>query len=223
MSGPIFPSNITIERVKSWSQFTSCLDLRLKVYRELGYLDAGSTCDIDSFDWSSVHFIATDEHDQIAGTIRLILCGSDDFPATQELLESNQWSSDLQEIHQSPAKKSKSLPVLETLNDNRILDQGLKSRKRAELSRVIVSSNYRSSGVCRRLCEAVVSESKRYRVDTLYLQCLPSHVELFRKFGFDLALESLEYRFLRVPGTVAVMQMSISEFNRDDDFFNSTS
>jgi predicted GNAT family N-acyltransferase len=221
MSGPIFPSNIAIERVKSWSQFTSCLDLRLKVYRELGYLDEETTCDLDSFDWSSVHFIATDENDQIAGTVRLILCGGDDFPATQELLQSNQWSSDLQKLNQSSTKKSDSLPVLETLNDNRISDQGLKSRKRAELSRIIVASNYRSSGVCRRLCEAVVSESKRFRVDTLYLQCLPSHVGLFRKFGFDLALESLEYRFLQVPGSVAVMQMSISsESTRDGDFLS---
>lgn len=209
MSGSNFPSEITVQPVASWSQFTSCLNLRLTVYRDLGYLNADSNCDLDPFDWSSLHYIATDGNSEIAGTVRMILSQSDQAFVKAALLKSEQWCSRLLETHACAIEKSNSLPVIATLDDNRISVIVGPSRKLAELSRIIVAVKYRGSGVCRRLCEALIADAKRLRVETLFLQCLPCHVALFQKFGFEPVLRASEYRFLHVPDAVIVMRMSI--------------
>ena len=198
---------IIVKPVTDWSQFTSCLQLRLETYAHLGYLSSESRCDIDPFDWSSVHFIAVDEDEATAGTVRLIIEAAGGPEGIAELQASEQWCSRLQKQTGTFATRSASIPILATMKDNQIADAILHAERPAELSRIIVAPKFRGVSVCRELSNAVVEKARELHRDVLFLQCLPKHVGLFQKLGFEPLLQALDYRLLNVPDRVVAMRM----------------
>ena len=202
---------IVVKPVTDWLQFESCLQLRFETYSRLGYVDSSNQSDLDPFDWSSIHFIALDEHQTIAGTVRLIIAERDVDSVIPELESSQTWYSRFEELNGNCIRKSTSIPILETMKGNHITESILRAERPAELSRIIVAPDFRSKGVSRLLSDAVVDQAKRLRRDVLFLQCLPGHVGLFQKLGFDELLPSLDYRLLTVPDRVVAMRMILEE------------
>lgn len=198
---------IIVKPVTDWSQFASCLQLRLETYSHLGYVSSDSRCDIDPFDWSSIHFIAVAEDEATAGTVRLIIQAADGPGDVTELQASEQWCSRLRNQTGTFVTRSASIPILATMKDNQIADAILHAERPAELSRIIVAPEFRGASVCRQLSDAVVAKARELHRDVLFLQCLPIHVGLFQKLGFEPLLQSLDYRLLNVPDRVVAMRM----------------
>ena len=78
-------------------------------------------------------------------------------------------------------------------------------------SRIIVAPEFRGLGVSHLLSDAVVQKASDLRRDVLFLQCLPGHVRLFEKLGFEVLVQSLDYRLLTVPDRVVAMRMCLGE------------
>jgi GNAT superfamily N-acetyltransferase len=199
---------IIVNSVTTSSQFSSCLDLRFKIYSQLGYIGSNSGCDLDAFDWSSIHFAATDENEVLAGTVRLILSNVrvSDVP---ELESSELWCSEVRKRFGVNVSRSTSIPVLETLRENHVFQENFPAEKPSELSRIIVAKEFRGTGIGRMLSEAVIGKAKELGRDVLFLQCLPSHVTLFTRLGFQPVFQSLNYRLLTVPDRVVAMRMNL--------------
>ncbi len=59
------------------------------------------------------------------------------------------------------------------------------------------------------LIAAVVNEAKAMSIETLLLQCRPSHIHLFQENDFELWMEGLSYNLLCVTGDVVIMRMHL--------------
>jgi len=200
---------ITVQTVVSLSQFRSCLDMRYKIYSQLGYIESAHGWDLDAFDWTSIHFAATNENQALVGTVRLILADTESSKAS-ELESSERWCSNLLKICKMDIVRSNTLPILETLKENHIFSQKMPAERPAELSRIMVAPGFREKGICRMLSNAAVTKAMELGRDVLFLQCLPCHVKLFSKMGYQPIFQSLDYRFLTVPDRIVAMRMDLS-------------
>ncbi len=197
---------ISVFPVTEKQQFIACLDLRFKTYSELGFVNPNLGSDLDRFDWSSFHFMALDENGTLAGTVRLILPVEDRLPNSPEFAAGAHWCSQIQQEHELHISKSRSIPILETLRDNDLPRSALQAAKPAELSRIIVAPGFRGRGGARALGRAVVAKAEAIGRDVLFLQCLPTHVDLFQKLEFEFVCQSLHYSHLTVPDRVVAMK-----------------
>ena len=197
---------IFVHRISDFQQLNQSLQLRLSCYSGLGFLRPGSRSDLDPFDWSSIHFLAEDDQRAVAGTVRLIIPYPERQFRQEHLRPTESWCDKINEEEQLKISRSLSIPMLDTLKDNEIAQQALAADRPAELSRIIVASGYRNRGVARMLTNAALAEAKKLGRDTMVLQCLPEHVPLFEKLGFEELFQSLEYRHLIVPERVVAMK-----------------
>jgi GNAT superfamily N-acetyltransferase len=191
--------------VTEFRQFRACLELRFATYQELGYVSPTAGGDLDPFDWSSIHFAVLDANKSLAGTIRLVIPS----PALRDdpcFRSTADWCSRERAESGAEIEPSASIPVLETLEVNALPSSVLGSLSPGELSRIIVAPGYRGRGLSQALVTAVRDRARQIGCDALFLQCLPSHVALFRKYGFEVALESLRYPHLTVPDRAWVME-----------------
>ncbi|MFO0798475.1 MAG: GNAT family N-acetyltransferase [Gemmataceae bacterium] len=87
-----------------------------------------------------------------------------------------------------------SLPILQSTefeaNNRKILQD---AGDMAELSRVVVAPQFRGCGLSRLLVRAAVAVAIDLRKKMLLLECVPGHVPMYRKFGFE-AIEGCHTR-----------------------------
>jgi hypothetical protein len=179
-------------------EFKECLALRYRVYTLLGYISedqASGDLDLDFFDPSAVHFIAVEKGNRagdarIAGTARLlvtrtsILSGGlfggtgdhfkrlcDQVAATSPRLRRN--------LDERPVAAA--LPVLAAL---KLTPEEISEDEVCELSRVVVSEEFRGLGLSRLLVRACIAAALDLRLRVAMLECLPEHVPMYAKFDF---------------------------------------
>jgi GNAT superfamily N-acetyltransferase len=79
-----------------------------------------------------------------------------------------------------------SLPILQSTdfeaNNRKVLQE---AGDMAELSRVVVAPQFRGCGLSRLLVRAAVAVAIDLRKEMLLLECIPGHVPMYRKFGFE--------------------------------------
>jgi ribosomal protein S18 acetylase RimI-like enzyme len=57
--------------------------------------------------------------------------------------------------------------------------------KTAEISRVVVAPRYRGMGISRLLMRAAIAAAIEMQLDNLLLECIPQHVGMYAKYGFE--------------------------------------
>lgn len=188
-------------------EFLSCLKLRFEEYTKLNYIHCQNDFELDSFDRTSFHFGVFDEQGEIAATVRLIIPYDD--PTWVEDTELSRWCAELGGIPVFPPVTHSRLPVSETIKCNSLDPSEILGESTSELSRIIVSRDFRGIGLARQLVEAVVAravEAKRKRV---ILECLSSHIALFSRFNFSLVRNGLDFPLLSVAAPVAIMKLEL--------------
>jgi predicted GNAT family N-acyltransferase len=192
---------IEVRIAKNVREFTECLALRYRVYNLLGYISddrASESLDLDFFDPSAVHFIAAPKANEagatrIAGTARLIVAGTSTcsrglFGDTIALR--NHYKSLCDEVAADSSRLRRNLdnrpvaaalPVLAAFEST---PEAVRDDEVCELSRVVVSKEFRGLGLSRVLVRACIAAALDLRLRTVMLECLPEHVQMYAKFGF---------------------------------------
>lgn len=205
------PAQHVVLPVADLSGFIESLRLRYRVYRELGYIDHDDGLDLDEFDRSSLHFNAVGPGGGIAGTVRLILpVGHDCSIGRDGLAQVGLWCDAVQRSITRPVVGRTTLPVFETMRDNQIPLEARDQCHAGELSRIIVAPSSRGMGLASRLAAAVVDSARDLGLRIVFIECLPPHVPMFARFGFEIVNRSLDYSLLLVPNRVVAMKLSIA-------------
>jgi len=76
-----------------------------------------------------------------------------------------------------------------------------------ELSRVIVDLEYRGNGISRRLVDLAVQTAARAGVNRLFLECLPSHEQIYERHGFR-KLDGIKGTVIDVRRTMIAMELN---------------
>jgi GNAT superfamily N-acetyltransferase len=195
---------VSVGLVETTEDLSECLKLRRRIYGILGYLpshvtQASEPWEMDFFDNNALHFLARDlKTGKLAGTIRLVV------PQRLKVLLSGSIHGDslrdqreivrllAQNIRTPDYKKALRLghvvplPCLEnaipTNNWSDVLQLALDG---AETSRLIVDPVYRGSGLSRMLIHVALSAALDLGRRAVLGQCLPLHVPMYEKYGFQ--------------------------------------
>jgi hypothetical protein len=187
------------------SQFRACLDLRYEVYKSLGYLSCDAVTDLDRFDFSSLHYAAVDECQTVVGTVRLVLPKPFVMAIKRDLDRVEEWCLHICNQYGIMIDRSNSLPVLETLEYNKLTTALLGSKRPAELSRIIVAPQSQGQHIANALTDVVVKEARLLDRDVLFLECIASDVSLYKNYEFEPIVWSLVYPHLIVKDEVVTM------------------
>ena len=197
-----------VRPINTLERFQASLELRFQVYQSLGYLKHRRDSDIDEFDWSSLHFEAVDDSDSIVGVVRLVLPNrlDNNNHVPNPVID---WCEQLNQEQSLGIEPSRSLPIWDTMKENGISRACLNSNYPCEMSRIIVGQKSRGLGVAKLLAEAIVAQARLCGRDAVLLECLPTHIRLFQKLGYEKLFESLRYKHLSVPARVVAMRHQI--------------
>ena len=186
-------------------ELLGCFRLRHEIYGLMGYLDdeilsSPSQIEIDSFDQLSLHFLATDKaSDSIAGTLRLVL------PRPSPILRNTvvgtpydvyqmqaAWCQEIaREVPEDTFRKRLghpyvgSLPIFQSFDFKKRWERVLlPPSSYAEVSRVVVSQKYRGAAISKLLIQTAIAAAIDIRLKFLLLECIPTHVPMYTKYGF---------------------------------------
>jgi predicted GNAT family N-acyltransferase len=184
-------------RVANVIELKSHYRLRHAVYKTLDYIGADkltvhSAMEIDGVDRSSSHLCLFERYlgyEQIVGTARVIFM-QDHLPAYVEQNDGN-WTDQLLGIDgplraiAAREQLTNELPVFHSQDLNEELHEAIcENLNCAEMSRVIVSPQYRGACLSTQLIEKCIQEASDSRVDRLYLECLDKHEKMYADHGF---------------------------------------
>lgn len=185
-----------IRELRGMNEFREALRLRFDVYQIMGYVDDSSLdecelelnwCDFVSTQFGA--FVQTESGGtRLIGTARLILTKQP--PKSHRLwadgiLRAN--TSLLSIIKRQKAEIAQfRLPVFHTLPlDSELQEESNSPFPFGELSRVVVSREWRGLGLARKLVEEVLRFADRAQVAKTFLECLALHEKMYREFGFE--------------------------------------
>ena len=186
-------NSIEISSVISKEELYDCLRLRKQVYESLGYIleKKKHGLETDFYDLVSFHFRAIDsENDnKTVGTMRLIVPSLPMLRTHAKLFHpDSNWFNGI-------AEKAKpfSLPVFQSFQyfrppDTKTIphDISISSRDVCEISRVIVSPEYRGMGISKLLMDHAITVAQQLKRKHIWLECAPHHIEMYKKFGFTV-------------------------------------
>ncbi|MFQ6006947.1 MAG: GNAT family N-acetyltransferase, partial [Woeseia sp.] len=197
---------VRVQVVQSEEQLLECFRLRHQIYGLMAYLDeevasTPSNIEIDSYDTKSLHFIATEHRTgETAGTLRLVLPGKPRIfrnsvvGDVDEVLDHQaEWCTSIARKVPEPVFREKietagffSLPIFQSF-DFRARWQNVLMPPMAygEISRVVVSPQYRGLGVSKLLVRAAIAAAFDIDKHFLLLECVPAHAEMYAKYGFE--------------------------------------
>jgi GNAT superfamily N-acetyltransferase len=100
------------------------------------------------------------------------------------------------------------LPIFQSMKLHDVLREATKSGEVCgELSRVIVTEDYRGVGLSRRLVESALEEAAKVGVGRVFLECLDIHEKMYNKLGFK-RVEGVSGTVLAVKQTMIAMELS---------------
>ncbi|UCF34031.1 MAG: GNAT family N-acetyltransferase [Phycisphaerales bacterium] len=205
---PVLGDNdaVKVQAVQSQEQLEECLRLRFQVYDVMGYLEdavseSPTKIEIDSFDLNSIHFVAFEHNSgRVVGTTRLVVTNvargrntliGDPFTT---LRRHREWGEAIVEPCGDAALRQRlespyfwPLPILQSGDFRERWDKVLREANRGgEISRVVVSPEYRGTGVSSLLMRCAIATAYSINKRFLLLECLPIHEKMYAKYGFGL-------------------------------------
>jgi GNAT superfamily N-acetyltransferase len=196
---------------------------RYRIYKIMGYLDeetegATSQMEINWCDRISLHIGAYvpigEQRDSLVGTARVVVGTTSDTYKRSVLLTSyDQCVTAL--ASQDPILKQAlskgvlplQLPIFHSQRLFSIFHEALiRKEVCGELSRVIVTENYRGTGLSSRLVEFAVAEAAKIGVSRMFLECLAIHESLYRRLGFK-RIEATSGTVISVNQTMIAMEL----------------
>ena len=199
--------SIVVRLAQTDAEMEECLALRYQIYDRMGYLEEeldGAGCELDCYDTSAFHLMACTQAGDIVGTVRMILArrlGPNEClnsvvgPSPAETLKSQAEMVHRVALRRGAVLQSKlkrppyhgSLPVLQSTDFMENFKQIMADvGKAAELSRLVVAPRYRGVGVSKLLARAVIAVGFSLKLRQLLLECVPGHVAMYQKLGFEL-------------------------------------
>jgi len=171
---------------------------------------------------SAVHFIAVEQgsragDSRIAGTARLIVTGTStqsrglfgDTVALRNYYKRlcDEVAADSSRLRRNLDKRptAAALPVLAAFKST---PGGIKDSEVGELSRVVVSEEFRGVGLSRLLVRACIAAALDLRLRAVMLECLPEHVQMYAKFGFEKT-PSFSPRHWGIDHTLTAMRLDL--------------
>ena len=208
------PRPVVVRRIDDETELSAYFRLRHAVYRVMGYLDAkvefaASRMELNSSDSGALHVGAFEQgkggRQTLVGTARVV--GVEDLDE-----RSVGWTESL--ARYDPVLRSKlrealplKLPIIHSMKMKESYKQMLTEERCAELSRVIVRDAYRGTGLSTVLTKFAIFAAAERGVDRLFLECLPVHVGMYAKLGFE-AIEGVQGEVIDVNKTMVAMQMT---------------
>lgn len=191
--------------------------LRQRVYRIMGYVSeekerVRAQLEIDGCDVNAIHlgaFELCEGHHNLVGTARILLSNGRETrwaEWTRHLLKFEKRLRAIVEKENLPL----GLPVFQSQQLNSHLQESMeKELLCAELSRVIVTSNYRGAGLSRMLVQNAIDVAAQNGVDRLYLECLRLHEPMYAKYGFE-SISGTGAEVIGVGRSMAAMMLSLT-------------
>lgn len=200
-------NSIVISSINSKDQLYECFRLREQVYEILGYISrkGNNEFETDCFDPVSFHFRAIDKENsnKTVGTMRLIVPGLSsliNYTHPNLTRPNADWFNEI-----TDQAFSISLPVFQNflyfLNKKQkknFQDDCIRSKEVCEISRVIVSPEYRGMGISRLLMNHALNVAKLLQRRYIWLECTPRHIEMYKKYGFEIKSYGDEIFYKRV-------------------------
>jgi len=186
-------NSIEITSIRNKEELYDCLRLRKQVYESLGYIlmKKNHGLETDSYDPVSFHFRAIDSENgnKTVGTMRLIVPSLSPLNTYANLsLPNAHWFKGISE-----KARPFSLPVFRSFQyfrspDTGIIPQDMSncSRDVCEISRVIVSPEYRGMGISKLLMHHAIKVAQQLKRNRIWLECEPHHIEMYKKLGFTI-------------------------------------
>jgi GNAT superfamily N-acetyltransferase len=180
----------------------------------MGYLDDEiSNCpaqlELDCYDYyygrrGAIHLVAkVHGEDEVAGTVRLVMAREVSGDVQKSVIGSppkSTMEAQAKFIRQILAKRDSTgflrqrlnatyfatLPILQSTEFSTKGRDILKAAgDAAELSRLVVAPMYRGLGVSKLLVRAIISIALNLKKELLLLECIPAHVPMYEKYGFE--------------------------------------
>jgi GNAT superfamily N-acetyltransferase len=206
--------SVAVRQIKNPGELQTYFELRYRVYRLMGYLDeqvesADSAMEIDAGDTHALPigaFATEGAREKLVGTARMV---------SLEPMDNryDSWTRSLAETDPVLKRQIYSfdqlrLPIFQSqkLSDT-LVDVLTKDLNCGELSRVIVSEDYRGRGISELLVWFAVLQAAQKNVSRLFLECLPIHEPLYEKFGFQ-RMAGVAGRVIGVGKTMIAMELS---------------
>jgi GNAT superfamily N-acetyltransferase len=227
--------SLAISPVLDQDTLQKTLELRGRVYAALGYIDSidqKSPIEMDAYDLTSIHFIVIDRMNQgrIAGTMRLIIPGLTPVLSMTHQYDLNKFEEWTRNIARNCVDRQwwkaigrvtpSALPVLnaftyfDTTEQALEIDRSLMPRNVCELSRVVVAPEYRGMGISSLLINHGIRVAKELRRQYIWLECAPHHIEMYKKYGFNVKKHQGQYfyeRAQRLDTWAVAMSLEISK------------
>lgn len=188
--------------------------LRYNVYKVMGYIDedverAPSQMEVNRCDRYAIHIGAFERaggKERLIGTARVMHTGSRESPCSRYVTTLANGDPVLR-LKMQEAMMMR-LPVFQSVRSprmNQLLSDTLTAEKNCgELSRVIVSEEYRGAGLANLLVKFAIFQANKHNVDPLLLECLPIHERFYNRFGFQ-KIEGEEGRVIGVEQSMIAM------------------
>ena len=200
--------------------------LRHRIYKIMGYLEEeiennASQLEINWCDKIALHIGAyervREQRESLVGTARVVVGTTADARERPALLASyDQWVTTL--ASQDPVLRQAlikgvlplQLPIFQSQKLFRIFRETLQRNEVCgELSRVIVTENYRGAGLSSRLVAFALAEAAKIGVNRMFLECLDIHEGLYARLGFK-RIEGTSGTVISVNQTMIGMEFSHS-------------
>jgi predicted GNAT family N-acyltransferase len=211
---PVQRDPVTVRPIKDKAELQSYFRLRYRVYRVMGYLEprvenASSGMEMDSCDTHALHigaFVRDGAGEKLVGTTRVV-----SLEPLDNRYES--WTRSL--ARTDPVLNTRldlydpmGLPIFQSMRLNdKIAEVLTQDRNCGELSRVIVTEDFRGRGLSELLVWFAVLQAVNKGVGQLLLECLPVHERLYRKFGFT-PMRGVTGRVIGVDKTMVAMELN---------------
>ena len=214
------PRPVVVRRINDETELSEYFRLRHSVYRIMGYLDprvefAESQMELNASDSGALHIGAFEQgwggRQTLVGTARVV--GVEDLDkrsvgwAESLARHDTVLRTELQKV--LPLK----LPIFHSMKVKEPYSQLLTVERCAELSRVIVRDPYRGTGLSTVLTKFAILAAAERGVDHLFLECLPVHVGMYAKLGFE-TIEGVEGEVIDVNKPMVAMQMTPERLER---------
>jgi GNAT superfamily N-acetyltransferase len=204
---PLKPSNE--------AEFRKYFKLRQKIYTIMGYLDeetehTKSGLEANEADTHAIHlgaFLKDEVREALIGTARIVTNVEVDESIREMLRAMAGEDRKLKKRLDTPYDLT--LPVFQSHRRmTGIMTEILKKDQVCgELSRVIVDLEYRGNGISRRLVDLAVQTAARAGVNRLFLECLPSHEQIYERHGFR-KLDGIKGTVIDVRRTMIAMELN---------------
>lgn len=195
-----FSNQITVRKLQNAEDFKQYFRLRYNVWKEMGYLPADKQCkasgyELDFTDRSAMAIGIFNNDQQLIACARLV------FPLGRDSHHVPLIKKIIDEVDEDLLRKNFAYPVsvkhpfdlLECFHGFNAYFAGLVKNgvPNAEVSRVIVSPEYRNAGLGEILVDSLISMAREEQLQLLFLACKKKHQSFYEQCGFK-AIEGIE-------------------------------